>query len=86
MVKTIVIKQIEDGNNTYYIGDYVRVHMLPRNPNKPQLASKYIGRIIDITKDTFILNSLEDVVIIVSNIDKMRLAEFKEDFDNTPNF
>lgn len=86
MIKTTVIKQIEDENSTYYIGDYVRVHMLPRNPNRPQLASKYIGKIIDITKDTFVLESLENVEIIVSNVNKMRLAEPKEDFDNTPYF
>lgn len=87
MIKTTIVKQIDDGKNIYHIGDCVRVKMLPRNPDRPQLASEYIGEIVDIATTTFTLDCIVDnAKIIVSRIDKMRFAELTEDFENTPEF
>ena len=87
MIKTTIIKQIEDENNIYRIGDWVRVKMQPRNPDRPQLASEFIGEIIDITATTFTLDCIVDnAEINVYQIDKMRFADKMEDFDNTPEF
>lgn len=87
MIKTTIVKQIEDGENIYHIGDWVRVLMQPRNPDRPQLASEFIGEIVDITATTFTLDCIIDnAEINVYKIDRMRFAKPTEDFDNTPYF
>lgn len=87
MIKTTIVKQIEDGKNIYHIGDYVRVKMQHRNPDRPRLASEFIGEIVDITATTFTLDCIIDnAEINVYKIDKMRFATQTEDFDNTPEF
>ena len=87
MVKIIIIKQIDDGKEIYCVGDLVRVKMQPRYPERPQLASEYIGEIKDINATTFTLDCIIDnAEINIHQIDKMRFAEPTEDFDNTPYF
>lgn len=87
MIKTTIVKQIEDGKNIYHIGDWVRVKMQPHNPDRPQLANEYIGEIIDITATTFTLDCiLCHIDINVYKIDKMRIAEPTENFENTLEF
>lgn len=87
MIKTTIIIQIEDGENIYKIGDRVRVLMKPKNPDRPQLASEYIGKILKIGDDLLILDcKIDNAYIIVSNIDKIRFAKDGEDLDNTLRF
>lgn len=87
MIRTKI--QIEDADKVYNIGDTVRIKMKPRYPDKPELASEYIGKIIDI-KDNLIILYIDDLdytkEINVNNIDRMRLARDGEDFNNTFNF
>lgn len=85
MIRTRI--EIEDADKVYFIGDTVRIKMKPRYPDKPQLASECIGKIIDIKDDLIILN-VDDYIkkINVNNIDRMRLARDGEDFNNTFNF
>lgn len=87
MVKITIIQQIEDEKNIYHIGDWVRVLMKPKHPERPRLASEFIGEIIDISATTFTLDCIIDnAEIDICKIDKMRFADKTEDFDNTPYF
>lgn len=84
MVQTIVIQMvIDEDNNNYEIGDRVRVKMKPRDANKPELASEYIGWIDDITEATVCVSTDVGVrKLLVQHIDKIRFAAENENFDN----
>lgn len=87
MIKTTIIKQVDDGKYIYRIGNWVRVLMKPRFPEFPQLASEFIGEIVEITEDTFTLDCiLDNAIININKIDKIRFARDNEDFENTPYF
>lgn len=87
MIKTRIIQQVIDEDNTYEIGDRVRVKMKPRDENHPQNANEYIGEIIRITDTLIIVDVGIDIRdLVVCNIDKMRFAAADESFENTWEF
>lgn len=87
MIKTIIVKQIEDDANVYRVDDYIRIKLNPKDLNKPERASEYIGTITDITKNSItICNNFCTRELLISDIDKMRFAKDGETFDNTWNF
>lgn len=87
MARTEIIIQVIHNHNIFEENDYVRIQMKPRDPDRPELASSYIGRIYKIQKDWIIFNCGGDYFNIdVGEIDDMRFAHIKETFDNTPNF
>lgn len=86
MLKANIIIQVVDGNNTYNVGDEVRVLMKPLAEHDK--GYEYIGKIADI-QETFmtIVNSDNDCQMLpFGSVDKMRLAKENETFLNTWNF
>ena len=87
MIKTIVIAQVCDGENLYTKGNRVRIKMKPRDENKPEQFSEYIGDIVHITNDAILLDiGIDTRLLDVNNIDKMRFAHHDETFYNTWDF
>lgn len=87
MPKTTIIIQVEDGDNIYKIGDFVRVKMKPSDPAKPEWCNEYIGNIIDIKQGSIIVDAkICTRELPVEQIDKMRFARDGESFENTWNF
>jgi len=87
MVRTVIVQQLEDGENIYHKGDRVRVKMKPRNKDKPEKANEYIGEIVHIADGAIFLHiGIDTRLLDVNNIDKMRFAALNETFDNTWDF
>ena len=88
MIRTTIIQIVTDEkNNIYEIGDRVRVKMNPRNIDKPELASEYIGCIDDIKEDAIdVATNVGVRHLYVKDIDKIRLAAENETFDNKWDF
>jgi small-conductance mechanosensitive channel len=82
MIKSII--QITDEENTYKVGDRVRVKMHSMIPDR---ANEYIGNIESIHERYIVLNCGCITKNIETNkIDKLRYARDGETFDNTWNF
>ena len=87
MIRTVIIQHVTDGTYEYQIGDRVRVKLKPKDKFKPELASEYIGKIVDIRKGFIALMIHgESKYLSVDDIDKMRWAGPDETFDNTWDF
>ena len=94
MIKTSVVVRIEDGNNVYEVGNKVRVLMKALTGQKE--GYEYIGKIVDIQKQFMVVDTsnngckydtvVDYVVLLYTNINKMRIAKDGEDFNNTWNF
>lgn len=87
MPKTTIIIQIEDGDNIYKIGDFVRVKMKSNDPVNSKWCNEYIGNIVDIKQKSIMLDvKIFTKELPVEQIDKMRFAREGESFENTWNF
>lgn len=88
MIKAVAIKKLVDENNEYTIGDRVRIKMKPPEGCGSELASEYIGNIIDIRPDFVIIsNSIyNESALHIDKIDIMRFAEPNETFENKWDF
>lgn len=88
MVRTVIVQiVIDEDNNSYEIGNRVRVKMKPRDVKQPELASEYIGFIDDITEDmVYVATNVGVRNLLVNRIDKIRFAANDEDFNNTWDF
>lgn len=80
MITTVIVQiAIDEDNNTYEIGDRVRVKMKPIDVKQ----SEYIGYIDDITEDmVYVATNVGVRNLLVDRIDKIRLAAEDENFDN----
>ena len=87
MFTTIIVKQIEDETNVYRINDCVRIKMKPKDLNRPERASEYIGSITEITNNLVTIhNNFCTKELLITDIDKMRFTKDGETFDNTWDF
>ncbi len=88
MIKTIIVQiVIDENNNSYEIGNRVRVKMKPRNIDRPEWANEYLGYIDDIKEDIVSVATAVGVRHLdVDHIDKIRLAAADENFDNQWDF
>ena len=87
MLKTTIIVQLDDENNTYCINDKVRIKMKPSDPTRPDRANEYIGFITAILRNTITLETSSfEYTLDVDKIDKIRFAKENETFDNTWDF
>lgn len=87
MAHTEIIVRVIHDKTIFEENDYVRIHMKPFDPERPELASAYIGTIQSIQNDCIVLNCDGDCFNIYTyEIDKMRFAHEKETFNNTLNF
>lgn len=87
MARTERIIRVIHNHDIFEENDYVRIQMKPRDPERPELASGYIGRIHNIQNNWIIFNCEGDYFNIdVDEIEDMRFAHLKETFINTPNF
>ena len=88
MVRTVVVQiVIDENNNSYEIGNRVRVKMKPSNAEMPEWANEYIGWIDDITEDAVIVATTVGMRRLdVNRIDKIRFAAEDESFDNKWDF
>lgn len=87
MPKTTIIIQIEDDDDIYRIGDFVRVKMKSNDPVNSKWCNEYIGNIVDIKQKSIMLDvKIFTKELPVEQIDKMRFAREGESFENTWNF
>lgn len=87
MAHTEIIVRVIHDRTIFEENDYARIKMKPSDPKRPDLASEYIGFILDI-QNGVILFDCDGIKfnLWVDEIDKMRHANPKENFINTPNF
>lgn len=87
MVRTVIVQQLEDGENIYHKGDRIRVKMKPRNKDKPEKANEYIGEIVSIAENRVVINiKIDTRSLEVNKIDKIRFARPDETFIDTWDF
>jgi hypothetical protein len=88
MIRTIIVQIIiDENNNTYEIGNRVRVKMKPSNIDRPELASEHIGYIDDIKEGIIDVATAVGIrCLYVEHIDRIRLAAADENFDNQWDF
>jgi hypothetical protein len=88
MIRTVIVQiVIDENNNSYEIGDRVRVKMKPRNIDRPELASEHIGDIDDVKEGVICVSTAVGMRhLYVEHVDKIRLAAADENFDNQWNF
>ena len=84
MVRTVIVQiVIDENNNSYEIGNRVRIKMKPRNIEMPEWANEYIGYIDNIGDDAVIVATTVGMRRLdVNRIDKIRFAAEDENFDN----